>query len=255
MQLHDEVGSYLIQGGEFLVLIPFLKKEPTSTEKPNPANVVCNASTSNLADTTWSNIMEDLSEIDHNNVSNFERNKEKTVEAEKGIEIPYHLILNTLDSTSHTALGARTCEVFSKVLESVNCLSDLPLGHCMLFKRACLKGSCGNDGGGVTCLCPQWLKIVVKSFAFMNIFSAFLHMQGRKVTTGLMKEALDQLAKFGLKLGLDDMKSLSLLCPHVNWLIYLRVLYILFCEITFLQAFIMCSKLWIESFAASLFCR
>ncbi|XP_058723095.1 uncharacterized protein LOC131594917 isoform X2 [Vicia villosa] len=222
LQLLDEIGSYLIQDGEFLVLIPFVKKEPTSTEKPNPANVVFNASTSNLADTTWSNIMEDLSElrqttqeIDHNNVSNFETNKNNTVEGEKGIELPYHLILNTLDSTSHTALGERSCEVFSKVLESVNCLSDLPLGQCKLFKRACVKGYCGNDGGGVTCLCPQWLKIVVKSFAFMNIFSAFLHLQGRKVTTGLMKEALDQLAKFGLKLGLDDMKSLSLLCPHL----------------------------------------
>ncbi|XP_058767287.1 uncharacterized protein LOC131640953 isoform X2 [Vicia villosa] len=222
LQLLDEIGSYLIQDGEFLVLIPFVKKEPTSTEKPNPANVVFNASTSNLADTTWSNIMEDLSElrqttqeIDHNNVSNFETNKNKTVEGEKGIELPYHLILNTLDSTSHTALGERSCEVFSKVLESVNCLSDLPLGQCKLFKRACVKGYCGIDGVGVTCLCPQWLKIVVKSFAFMNIFSAFLHLQGRKVTTGLMKEALDQLAKFGLKLGLDDMKSLSLLCPHL----------------------------------------
>ncbi|CAI8589588.1 unnamed protein product [Vicia faba] len=219
LQLHDEVGSYLIQRGEFLVLIPFAKKEPTSTEKPNSGfsspNVVCNASTSNLADTTWSNIMEDLSEIDHNNVSNFERNKEKTVEAEKGIELPYHLILNTLDCTNKSALGERSCEVFSKVLESVNCLSDLSLGHCKLFKRACLKGSCGKEGGGVTCLCPQWLKIVVKSFAFINIFSAFLHLQGRKVTTGLLEEALDQLAKFGVKLGLHDMKHLSLLCPHL----------------------------------------
>ncbi|XP_050917729.1 uncharacterized protein LOC127133971 isoform X2 [Lathyrus oleraceus] len=228
LQLHDEVGSYLIQAGEFLVLIPFSKKEPTSTEKPNSAfsspNVACNAKTSNLADATWSNIMEDLSElrettpeIDHNNVSNFERNKEKTVEAEKGIELPYHLILNTLDldCTNQSALGECSCEVFSKLLDSVNCLSDLALGHCKLFKRACLKGFRGNDGGGVTCLCPPWLKIVVKSFAFMNIVSAFLHLQGRKVTTGLLEEALGQLAKFGVKLGLHDMKHLSLLCPHL----------------------------------------
>lgn len=239
LQLHDQIGSYIIQSGEFLVLVPFAKKEPTRTEKHDDLffsspNVACNASTSNLADTTWSNIMEDLSQLgdtnekkDDNNVSNFEKEKEKTVDvemkrglgSEKQIELPYNLILNSLDYNSESVLGEHSCEVFSKVLESVNCLSDLPLGHCKLFRRACLKGAFSNDGGGVTCLCPLWLKILVKSFAFANIFSAFLHLQGRNVTTCLLEEALDQLAKFGVKLGLHDMKHLSLLCPHVNWLI------------------------------------
>ncbi|XP_073221327.1 uncharacterized protein, partial [Cicer arietinum] len=235
LQLHDQIGSYIIQSGEFLVLVPFAKKEPTRTEKHDDLffsspNVACNASTSNLADTTWSNIMEDLSQLgdtnekkDDNNVSNFEKEKEKTVDvemkrglgSEKQIELPYNLILNSLDYNSESVLGEHSCEVFSKVLESVNCLSDLPLGHCKLFRRACLKGAFSNDGGGVTCLCPLWLKILVKSFAFANIFSAFLHLQGRNVTTCLLEEALDQLAKFGVKLGLHDMKHLSLLCPHL----------------------------------------
>jgi DEAD/DEAH box helicase domain-containing protein len=235
LQLHDEIGSYIIQSGEFLVLVPFAKKELTRLEKPDSvlssSNVACNAPTSNLADTAWSNIMEDLSElretaekIDDTNVSNLERNKERTVEveikrgldSEKEIELPYHLILNTLDCTNESALGKSNCEVFSKVLELVNCLSGLPLGHCQLFKRACLmKGACGNDGGGVTCLCPLWLKTVVKSFAFVNIFSAFLHLKGRKLTMSLLEEGLDQFSKFGVKLGLHDMKHLSLLCPHV----------------------------------------
>ncbi|XP_045812887.1 uncharacterized ATP-dependent helicase YprA isoform X2 [Trifolium pratense] len=235
LQLHDEIGSYIIQSGESLVLIPFAKKELTQSDKPDSVfsspNVACNASTSNLADTMWSSIMEDLSElretaekIDDNNVSNLERNKERTAEveikrglgSEKEIELPYHLIFNTLDCTNESALGESNCEVFSKVLDSVNCLSDLPLGHCKLFKRACLtKRTSGNDGGGVTCLCPPWLKTVVKSFAFVNIFSAFLHLQGRKVTTSLLEEGLDQFSKFGVKLGLHEMKHLSLLCPHL----------------------------------------
>jgi len=228
LQLHDQIGSYHIKSGDFVVLIPFVKKEATQKEKPNSLfsspNVACNASTSSFADTTWSNIMEDLSEL-RETTEEIDVNKQKTVEvemkrglgSEKEINLPYHMILNTLDYTSGSA------EVFPKVLESVNCLSDLPLGYCKLLKRACLKG---NDGGGVTCLCPPWLKMVLKSFAFINIFSAFLHLQSRKVTTSLLGEALDQLAKLGVKLGIHDMKRLSLLCPHVNWLIYLTVSFI-----------------------------
>lgn len=217
MQLHDQIGSYQIESGDFVVLIPFVKKEPTQKEKPDSVfsspNVACNASTSSFADTTWSNIMEDLSEL-RETTEEIDVIKKKTVEgemkrglgSEKEINLPYHMILNTLDHTSGSA------EVFPKVLESVNCLSDLPLGYCKLLKRAYLKG---NGGGSVTCLCPPWLKTVLKSFAFINIFSAFLHLQSRKVTTSLLDEALDQLAKFGVKLGIHDMKRLSLLCPHL----------------------------------------
>ncbi|XP_024633112.1 uncharacterized ATP-dependent helicase YprA isoform X2 [Medicago truncatula] len=217
LQLHDQIGSYQIESGDFVVLIPFVKKEPTQKEKPDSVfsspNVACNASTSSFADTTWSNIMEDLSEL-RETTEEIDVIKKKTVEgemkrglgSEKEINLPYHMILNTLDHTS------RSAEVFPKVLESVNCLSDLPLGYCKLLKRTCLKG---NGGGSVTCLCPPWLKMVLKSFAFINIFSAFLHLQSRKVTTSLLDEALDQLAKFGVKLGAHDMKRLSLLCPHL----------------------------------------
>ena len=64
--------------------------------------------------------------------------------------------------------------------------------------------------------CCVVLKIVVKAFAFVNIFSTFLYLQRRELTLVLLEEALSELAKFGVKLGLDDIKLLSLLCPHVN---------------------------------------
>ncbi|TKY73275.1 putative ATP-dependent helicase HRQ1 [Spatholobus suberectus] len=239
LRSQTQIGSYPIQRGEFLVLVPFTKKEPTRTREPDPvqpsANVPHSASssTSNLADSTWSTIMEDLSILRDttegcDNASNSESKKEEVLEAqtkgglgsEKQIELPYHLILNTLRDSSEGALGEHNCEVFAKVLESVNCLSDLPLGRCKLFKRACSKGGggglrkCGSDGA--TCLCPPWLKIVVKAFAFVNIFSAFLYLQRRELTSILLEEALSELAKFGVKLGLDDIKHLSLLCPQVH---------------------------------------
>lgn len=237
MKLQTQIDSYHFQNDEFLVLVPFAKKEPTRTEEQDFSNVAPSSSTSYLADSTWSNIMEDLSHLrktteeTSDNASNFELRKEKLAE-KKQIELPYHQILNTLDCNSDCALGEHNCEVFSKILESVNCLSDLPLGQCKLFRRACLKGVCGIDGGGVTCLCPPWLKIVVKAFAFINIFSAFLHLQHWNLTTCLLEEALDQFAKFGVKLGLHDMKHLSLLCPNVNELI-LFLCFIFFMKIYF----------------------
>lgn len=254
LKLQAQIGSYPIHGGEFLVLVPFAKKESSSfnassnvTPPPTPSA----STSSNLADATWSNIMEDLSHLRDTTTTesggdSYATNFEQQGTSEKGglgsnekqIELPYHHILNTLEFTSEGALGENSCEAFSKVLESVNCLSDLSLGHCKLLKRACLKGARVNDGGGVsiTCLCPPWLKIVVKAFTFVNIFSAGLHLQRRNTTICLLEEALDRLAKFGVKLGLHDMKHLSLLCPHVNRLIlsfFLSLYFSLFVNVYF----------------------
>ncbi|WVZ21227.1 hypothetical protein V8G54_008549 [Vigna mungo] len=235
LRLQTQIASYPIQRDEFLVLIPFTKKEkePSRTSDsllPNvPHTTNASSSTSELADSTWSSIKEDLSLL--RNASNSESGNEKPLETstegglgrEKQMELPYHLILNTLrDGSEGGPLGEHNCEVFAKVLESVNCLSELPLGHCKLLKRARSKGGGGGGGGmrkrvsdGVICLCPPWLKIVVKAFAFVNIFSAFIYLQLRDLTSSLLEEALSELAKFGVKLGLGDIKNLSLLCPHM----------------------------------------
>ncbi|CAL0305025.1 unnamed protein product [Lupinus luteus] len=253
LRLQAQIGSYPIECGEFFVLVPFTKKESTQANKPDPlqASVTPSNATSNLAESTWCNIMEDLSNLrgttdsgtsnanDTDKASNFEYSeprKEKMVVEDtcsdffdpktkrgfgpdKQMELPYHLILNTLQYTSEGILGEHNCEVFSKVLESVNCLSDLPIGYCKLFKRARLKGGSGlglcSNNVGSTCLCPAWLKIVMKAFAFINIFSAFLHLQCRKITDCLLEEALNQVGKFGVKLELQDMEKLSVLCPQL----------------------------------------
>ncbi|XP_027901799.1 uncharacterized protein LOC114162192 isoform X2 [Vigna unguiculata] len=238
LRLQTHIASYPIQRHEFLVLIPFTKKEkePSTTShslQPDvPHTTNASTSTSVLADSTWSSIKEDLSllrDATESDACNSESGKEKPLETstegglgrEKQMELPYHLILNTLrDGCEGGPFGEHNCEVFAKVLESVNCLSELPLGHCKLLKRARSKG--GGGGGlrnrvsdGVICLCPPWLKIVVKAFAFVNIFSAFIYLQLRDLTLSLLEEALSELAKFGVKLGIGDIKNLSLLCPHL----------------------------------------
>ncbi|KAL2639720.1 hypothetical protein AAZV13_06G185700 [Glycine max] len=235
LRLQTQIGSFPIQHGEFLVLVPFAKKEkePSRTHESDTVSNVPTSTT--LADSTWSTIKEDLSLLHDDdttencdNASNSESKKEEMLQtqsiaglgSEKQIELPYHLILDTLQDSSEGVLGEHNCEVFVKVLESVNCLSDLPLGHCKLLKQACEKR--GGGGGlrkrvsdAAMCICSPWLKIVVKAFAFVNIFSTFLYLQRRELTLVLLEEALSELAKFGVKLGLDDIKLLSLLCPHL----------------------------------------
>lgn len=250
LRLQSQIGCYPIEPGEFLVLVPFTKKSNQCEASATPSNVADIASISSLADSTWSNIMEDLTHLrekesdalNDDDASNFkfctfadEHRKNKMLEntssnaseakpkrdvgSEKEIQLPYHHILNTLQHTSADALGEHNCEVLFKVLESINCLSDLPLGHCKLFKRARLKGvglgSYANNGS--SCLCPPWLKIVMKAFTFINVFSAFLHLQCKKTTLNLLEDALNQLGKFGVKLDIQNMKHLSLLCPEVNF--------------------------------------
>ncbi|KAL2340690.1 hypothetical protein Fmac_008630 [Flemingia macrophylla] len=203
---HTQIASFPIQRGEFVVLVPFAKKEKEHS-RTRDAPPTASASTSTVADSTWSTIMDDLSHLR-------DATETQTKEGsgfENQIELPYHLILNTLrEDSGDGALGEHNCQVFAKVLASLNCLSDLPLGHCKLLKRV---RKCG--GGGASCLCPPWLKIVVKAFAFVNVFSAFLYFQRRKLTSIVLQEALDELAKFGVKVGVGDIKHLSLLCPHL----------------------------------------
>nr|KYP47965.1 Putative ATP-dependent helicase HRQ1 [Cajanus cajan] len=180
---HTQLATFPIQRTEFLVLVPFAKKEK---EPPPPPQPVTAPASSSLADSTWSSIMDDLSHLRHATGSSgnaSEAPTEKRLGPEKPIELPYHLILNTLrdDGGGDGALGDHNCEVFAKVLESVSCLSDLPLGHCKLLRRA-----------------------------------PFLYLQRRRLTSILMEKAFNELAKFGVELGVGDIEHLSLLCPHVN---------------------------------------
>ncbi|XP_028763598.1 uncharacterized protein LOC114721875 isoform X2 [Neltuma alba] len=249
LRLHSQIDCYPIETGDFLVLVPFTKKSNQCDAFAAPPNVADTASISNLADSTWSNIMEDISylretrsdaenddDASHLKFDMFTDEHRKTTAetpspncpeskskwdfgSDKQIELPYHLILSKLQYTSETedALGEHNCEILAKVLASITCLSDLPLGHCKLFKRARQKGADLGSyvNNGSSCLCPQWLKKVMKAFTFINIFSSWLHWQGKKTASNLLEKAMNQLGKFGVKLDIQDMKHLSLLCPEL----------------------------------------
>ncbi|KAJ7978775.1 ATP-dependent helicase [Quillaja saponaria] len=235
MRLQSQISSYYIENGEFLVLVPFVKKQSCQIQKCYQAenseassNFPASASTSKIADSAWSDIMDDLSYLreavasnndnpDTSKLGTFNVEARKNVECDEQKGLSYHLVLNTLQYPCKDAIGEQNCEVFTKFLESVNCLSDMRRGYCKLFHKASLRrGGMGSDtNGGQSCMCPAWLKTIMKAFAFLNSFSAFLYLQCKKTSTPLLEEALSELGKFGVKLGIRDMEHLSLLCPKL----------------------------------------
>ncbi|KAK7861571.1 putative atp-dependent helicase ypra [Quercus suber] len=258
--LQSLISTHCIEPGDFLVLVPFTRKEPSQTRKSEQSktslnNGLNNDSISKFADLAWSDMMQDLSYLRETSndetatndkvgrfslgdrtetmaasfstgdrkdtmdeISNFRSFGEKRgrgFDFDKGIGLPYDLILSSLQFSGEGVLDEHNCDVFVKVLESVNCLSDPRFGFCLLSRKA--KFWAGDMGVGAnnssSCLCPAWLKIIMKAFAFLNIFSAFLHFQQKGMTTAYLEEALNQLAKSGIKLGMKDIEHLSVLSP------------------------------------------
>ena len=262
MRLQSLISTHCIEPGDFLVLVPFTRKEPSQARKSEQSktslnNGLNNDSISKFADLAWSDMMQDLSYLRETSngetatndkvgsfslgdrtetmaasfstgdrkdtmdeISNFRSFGEKRgrgFDFDKGIGLPYDLILSSLQFSSEGVLDEHNCDVFVKVLESVNCLSDPRFGFCLLSRKA--KFWAGDMAVGAnnssSCLCPAWLKIIMKAFAFLNIFSAFLHFQQKSMTAAYLEEALNQLAKSGIKLGMKDIEHLSVLSPKV----------------------------------------
>ena len=245
LRLQSSIISHSIDHGDFLVLVPFTKKEPSETQKSEQSNnTLNNNSILKFADSAWSDMMQDLSYLretsndetptNHNVGSfslgdgkdimsaisssrSFEEKGERGFDFDRGIGLPYDLILSSLQFSREGVFDEDNCEVFVKVLESVNCLSDQRFGFCLLSRKANFRaGEMGvGANNGSSCLCPAWLKIIMKAFAFVNIFSAFLHLQQKIITTTHLEEALNRLGKSGIELGMKDIEHLSIISPKV----------------------------------------
>ncbi|XP_059453824.1 uncharacterized protein LOC132184275 isoform X1 [Corylus avellana] len=256
LRLQSQISTYPFENGEFIVLVPFTKKDMRAREfeqSKTSLNSPHNSSISKFADLAWSDMMQDLSylcetsgnetctnrkvgsfslgdgrDIMEGNSSlgdrketmvgmpsscSFEAKRKRGFDFDKWMGLPYDLILDTLRFNSKEALDEHNYEVFLKVLESVNCLSDPHSGFCLLSRKANFWAGGVGVGSGSSCLCPAWLKMIMKAFAFLNIFSAFHHLQQKKLTTSCLEEVLTQLGKSGIKLCMKDIEHLSLVCP------------------------------------------
>ncbi|KAI7985841.1 hypothetical protein LOK49_LG14G00486 [Camellia lanceoleosa] len=233
-----------------MVLVPYMKKDQQQTQQYNEAGTRLKdkneCSTSKAADSAWSDMMQDLSFLrdisrkgnqpnvesksmnsgdshDVTGVSPVNRSSEtklkRTFKQEGNVD---DIITSILHSAENSQLDEQNCKRLMQLLESVNCLTNPHSGHCML-KELYLRDSDTNPYANENnaCLCPSWLKTLMKAFYFLNIYSAYLQMQREKITSTCLKEALDQLSKFGLQVGIADLEHLSVLCPKCP----LRVVY------------------------------
>lgn len=254
MKPQSQISACRIDNGEFLVLIPFNKKESSKSllrdQYEQGSSVSGGSSISQFADSAWSDMVQDLSYLHdcstrgrEDNGSERERGNSEVggVDAElvatrstssssskaKGRKgFVYNglkgnlddVLRNLLSSPAEGGLSERTCENFVKFLESVDCLSDPRNGKCMLANQVSSRSGnkrAPNRTCGSSCLCPGWLKKIMKAFAFLNVFSMFLQLQEENMTVSRLEQAMDLLQKHGITLCMEDMKHLSLLCPKV----------------------------------------
>ncbi|XP_065021622.1 uncharacterized protein LOC103993793 isoform X4 [Musa acuminata AAA Group] len=97
------------------------------------------------------------------------------------------------------------------IVESVCCLCNADSGSCLLFEEYFRSTSMSQH-----CVCPSWLKRVLKNFTFINILCALFQIQKKFLTWKCIDEALKQPGTFGLENTCgSDVENLSLLCPLV----------------------------------------
>lgn len=226
-----------------MVLVPFTKKVRQCNQSATTSEVPNQSPVSNFADSAWSDMMQDLRTLsnmsNNENQTNFDsgsviegmRNelmeeasatytlerKRKKFHGDKQEGSSDDLILSLLKSPCKIFLDKQNCEILIRVLESVNCLLDMRSGSCMLLREVGLAYGDAMQSGSKSslCLCPAWLKKIMKTFTFLNIFSAFLQLQQGHITLIHLKEGLDHLGEFGFQVDMEDIEHLSVLCPKV----------------------------------------
>lgn len=238
LRLQSQIITHSIKPDEFLVLVPFIKKVANNQsqkcdQSKTSLTTSAHGSMSKFANSAWSDMMQDLSYLRDNsssgtpsvsNIGSFSvggrievmENSSCSREAKRkrgfGCD---DIILDMLwASRSKNVLDEQNSRRFVELSESVNCLSDPYSGDCMLWRRKA-SGIGLHHGNGNSCLCPEWLKKIMKAFAFLNTFSALVQLQQERTTSCILEQALEQLATFGVKLGMQDMEHLSVISPTV----------------------------------------
>lgn len=237
LDVQSQISSFSVGSGEFLVLVPFGKKSQQQAQKSDdsatPSKVMAENASSKLAESSWSDLMQDLSCLknipcseNHPDVNiklegtsqspSLPRKRKRGLVSEKKKRPLDDLVLDILQSKSTNVFDEQNSEKLVRVLHSVNCLSDQVTEKCMV-RVASEKDNLGNPctGNYTSCLCPLWLKKILKAFTFLNIYSAFLHVRWLEVTLGALENTLDQLGRFGFHISTEDLEHISMLCPKV----------------------------------------
>ncbi|KAG6530731.1 hypothetical protein ZIOFF_004489 [Zingiber officinale] len=237
LSLDSRVGSHSIEHGEFMVLVPYIKKsQQSAVEYGQSGSRTPNASTDRVAvsaaDSTWHDIMNDLSSFSamQAEITKTDNRHSKRLYCEEGgtslgesRRKTYsdrackrkfdgnHALHEVLCSDAQNISDKQVSSIIRGVLESVNCLSKANSSGCLLFEEYFK-----STGVIQSCVCPSWLKRVLKIFMFVNIMYAFVQRQKKCFTWECIDKALMQSNIFGLENAcVTDVKSLPLLCPKM----------------------------------------
>ncbi|XP_074577358.1 uncharacterized protein LOC141833761 [Curcuma longa] len=237
LSLDSRVGSHSIEHGEFMVLVPYIRKSQLSAvEYGRSGSRTPNFSTDRVAvpaaDSTWHDIMNDLSSLSamqaeitktdsrpskrlfseegETSLGESRRKSNSDRACERKLE-DNHALYKVLCSDAQNISDKQVSSTICGVLESVNCLSKANSSDCLLFEEYFK-----STGVAQGCVCPSWLKRVLKIFMFVNIMYAFVQRQKKCFTWECIDKALMQSNIFGLENAcMTDVKSLLLLCPKM----------------------------------------
>ncbi|XP_074316477.1 uncharacterized protein LOC141652775 isoform X2 [Silene latifolia] len=243
LAMQSQIGSLLINSGDFIALIPFTKKSKFQNLPPKESAACPQTSAptmhSEAAEAAWRDMMEDLSYLKSapnceqqpesiaddlymkrkdamlkaHGTSNLskKRGRMSTSEIKGGFD--EELISCILQFSRKHTFDKDVCGSIFKILESVRCLLDVKTGKCVL-----LSNTNTQDGSqpSLSCRCPAWLKTTIKGFTFLNILAGFFQVVDETITFEYVKDSLDQLCKLGFCASMEDLTRLSDVCPKAE---------------------------------------
>ncbi|KAK4395736.1 ATP-dependent helicase hrq1 [Sesamum angolense] len=232
LNLQSQISSYLIGDREFLVIVPFVKKDrqqrhrveasETITENPNPDGKLA----TELADSTWSEIMQDLlsfqdvSNLEHPHKAEFKsmnsenenthdkrtspRRKKRKKELNTGLEegSSDDVLLSILQASSKNMVDKDNLKKLLEFMEYSSCLTNPATGSCVMREANDQLDGESDPCKSRFCLCPLWLKDIMRLWR-------------KQITISALKGPLDELRKFfGFHPGIEDFEVLSQVCPQ-----------------------------------------
>ncbi|OVA04884.1 Helicase [Macleaya cordata] len=229
MSLGNRISSYTIENSNFIVLVPFTKKDGVQKQLQLSDQITEPPKSSSFADSAWSDLKQDLSFLSHtsqskniidqnrnkfgegssnsnSNTMNMKRKRRSKIDGQD--RYSNEALNSTLSRNNSNAVDKEGSKGAMKVLDSVNCLSDANTGNCLFSMNRCSEGT-------KSCLCPSWLKTTMNIFSSVNTLSGFLLMQGQDITRGCLKGVLKKFSESGCEFGIDYVERLSVLCPNV----------------------------------------
>ncbi|CAG7911720.1 unnamed protein product [Brassica rapa] len=196
LSLSSRVDTTAVNSGEFLVLVPFVKKQRPQTPKPDLSEPPLTPSFSNSAYSAM--IRESLHSRAENHSVGVKRKRDQDT-------CPVAFLKGVLESDCKDEFGEENKEKLAEVLKARNCLSSPGFGKCLM----------SGETSSYSCSCPDWVKLSMETFTFLNLFSSLNESLGEKLYFNRLEDSLARLATSGVRVGVEDVKNLSILCPKV----------------------------------------